>query len=186
MPKKFVLGPFYVSKNFWHRTISRIKNREHHNFPSKICYLTVSKNIVGETFCASEKKLYRNILWISGGKKNIHNFSQKISVSYYWKIRWKTLLCFRNLPVSKKVCDKRGGGFHDFPKKLFCLTVPEHFVEEPLCVSEIILVSKIFMDTRRGGCITFFCHCFWLTIPKNVVGEPLSFQKKSGIGKFYG
>ena len=24
-----------------------------------------------------------------------------------------------------------GGGNHDFPSKLFCLTVPKHFVEEP-------------------------------------------------------
>ena len=27
-------------------------------------------------------------------------------------------------------------GYHDFPLKKFCLTVPKNFVEEPFCVSE--------------------------------------------------
>ena len=35
--------------------------------------------------------------------------------------------------VSKNVRHKRGGGNHDFPSKLFRLTVPKHFVEEPFC-----------------------------------------------------
>ena len=29
-----------------------------------------------------------------------------------------------------------GGGYHDFPLKLFCLTVQKHFVEAPFCISE--------------------------------------------------
>ena len=27
-------------------------------------------------------------------------------------------------------------GYHYFPLKIFCLTVPKNFVEEPVCVSE--------------------------------------------------
>ena len=27
-------------------------------------------------------------------------------------------------------------GYHDFPLKKFCLTVPKNFVEEPFCVSQ--------------------------------------------------
>ena len=52
------------------------------------------------------------------------------------KFRRGTLLCFTNFLVSKNVRDKIGGGHHDFPSKIFCLTVPNHFVEEPFCVSE--------------------------------------------------
>ena len=33
--------------------------------------------------------------------------------------------------LSQKNNDTRGGGYHDFPSKLFCVTVPEHFVENP-------------------------------------------------------
>ena len=29
--------------------------------------------------------------------------------------------------------DKREGEYHDFPSKIFCLTVPEKFEEEPIC-----------------------------------------------------
>ena len=42
------------------------------------------------------------------------------------------MLCFRKFPVAKKFMDKKGE-YQDFPSKLFCLTVPKHFVEEPLC-----------------------------------------------------
>ena len=40
--------------------------RECHDFPSKICCLTVPKNFVGEPFCVSENFWYRKILWIRG------------------------------------------------------------------------------------------------------------------------
>ena len=33
-------------------------------------------------------------------------------------------------------------GYHDFPLKIFCLTVPNNFVEEPFCVSEISGTEK--------------------------------------------
>ena len=60
--------PFCVSENFWYRKILWIRRvgRECHNFPSKICCLTVPKNFVGETFCLSENSWYRKILWIRG------------------------------------------------------------------------------------------------------------------------
>ena len=58
------------------------------------------------------------------------------------------ILCFRKYLVSKNVRDKRGGGYHDFPSKLFCLTLPIHFVEEPLCVSESFGYRKILW---KGG-----------------------------------
>ena len=44
-----------------------------------------------------------------------------------------TLQCFRNFLVSKHVKYDKGGGYQDFPLKLFCLTVPKHFVEERFC-----------------------------------------------------
>ena len=39
----------------------------------------------------------------------------------------------------------RGGGYHDFPPNLFCLTVSKHFVEEPF---RKFRVSKNFMPKR--------------------------------------
>ena len=40
-------------------------------------------------------------------------------------------------------------GYHDFPLKNFCLTVPKNIVEEPFCLSES-LESKNVRD-KRGG-----------------------------------
>ena len=41
--------------------------------------------------------------------------------------------------------------YHDFPLKIFCLTVPKNFVGETLLCFKKFLVSKIFMDKRGGG-----------------------------------
>ena len=40
-------------------------------------------------------------------------------------------------------------GYHDYPLKNFCLTVPKNFVEEPFCVSESFGHRKILC--LRGG-----------------------------------
>ena len=45
--------------------------------------------------------------------------------------------------------DKRGGGYHVFPSKEFCLTLPRKFVEDTFCVSENIVVSKKIFH-RKG------------------------------------
>ena len=51
-------------------------------------------------------------------------------------------------------------GYHDFPLKNFCLTVPKNFVEEPFCVFENFLYWKM-LGTREGAGITIFCQiCF--------------------------
>ena len=45
----------------------------------------------------------------------------------------------------------RGGGIHNFPSKLICLTVPKHFVEEPFfAVFQTNFCSKKVKD-KRGG-----------------------------------
>ena len=41
--------------------------------------------------------------------------------------------------------DKRGGGeYEDFLSKIFCLTVPKKFVEEPFSVSLISGIEKFY------------------------------------------
>ena len=43
------------------------------------------------------------------------------------------MLCFRNFLVAKKFLDKREGWYQVFPSKVFCLTLPKHFVGELFC-----------------------------------------------------
>ena len=51
-------------------------------------------------------------------------------------------------------------GYHDFPLKKFCLTVPKNFVEEPFCVSQNFWYRKM-LGIREGAGITIFCqNCF--------------------------
>ena len=41
-------------------------------------------------------------------------------------------------------------GYHSFPLKIFCLTVPKNFVEEPFCVSENFWYRKMLGIRERG------------------------------------
>ena len=43
------------------------------------------------------------------------------------------MLCFRKVPLPKKILDKRGG-YQDFPSQIFCLTKPKIFAREPYCL----------------------------------------------------
>ena len=75
-------------------------------------------------------------------------------------------------------------GSHDFPSKIFGLTVPKNFIGEHFGVTEIFL-TKIFMHRRGGGGITVLSKIFCLTGPKRkaLYGNPSVFQKISGIEK---
>ena len=68
--------------------------------------------------------------------KGYHNFPLKKFSHSAEKFRRGTLLCFTKFLIPKNVKDKRGGGYHDFLSKLFCLTVPKNFVGEPLRASQ--------------------------------------------------
>ena len=86
----------------------------------------------GHPFNVSENLGHRKILCIIGG---ITSFRQKIFVSQCQKISWAYLQCFRKFGVSKNFMHIRG--YHVFPSKIFCLTVPQNFVREPFSVSLI-------------------------------------------------
>ena len=76
------------------------------------------------------------------------------------KFRRGTLLCFRKFLVPKNVRDKRGGGYHDFLSKLFCLTVPKKFVGEPFRASLISGIEKFY---AWQGYVRIFCRFFFVS-----------------------
>ena len=69
------------------------------------------------------------------------------------------MLCFRKIPVVKKLIRGGGGGggevsrCQDFPSKVFCLTVPKNFVGEPFSVSLFSGVEKL---RASEGYVTIF------------------------------
>ena len=64
------------------------------------------------------------------------------------KLRQGTILCFRKFLVGKKFYGLEGG-YHDFPSKSFCLTVPKYFIGEHFGVSENFFKRK-FSCIGRG------------------------------------
>ena len=126
------------------KTVREKRGGGYHDFPSKLFCPTVPNHFVEEPFCVSESFGYRKILWTKGGGRGgMAIFCQKFLSHSAEKVRRETLPYFRKILVSKNARDKRGGVYHVFPSKLFCLTVPNHFVEEPFCVSESFGYRKI-------------------------------------------
>ena len=155
VPKIFVEEPICVAENFWYREKSRRSEREreregHHDFPSKICCLTVPSNFVGET-CVSENFWYRKMLRIRerGGH---HDFLSKIRCLTVPK-NFVGETCVSERFWYRKIFWMRRGAreYHDFQMEIFCLTEPKNFVQEPFCVAENFWYRKISRREREGG-----------------------------------
>ena len=114
-------------------------------------------------------------------KGGITFFRRKFLVSQCRKNSWASLQCFRKFGVSKNFMHNRG--YHNFPSKIFCLTVPKnsHCVEifhwRTLWCFRKILLSKIFLH-RRGGA-SRFCRkiLFHRTETKSFVKELFCFPE---------
>ena len=93
----------------------------------------------GHPFNVSENLGYRKILCIIGG---ITIFRRKFFVSQCRKISWASLQCLRKFGVSKNFMHNRG--YHNFPSKIFCLTVPKNFVGIPSMSPKIWGIEKFY------------------------------------------
>ena len=99
------------------------------------------------------------------------------------------MLCFRKFLIKKKFMDNREGEDQKLPWKVFCLIVPEHFLEEPFPVGfQKNSVSENLIDKRRGEVSRFSLEIFCLTVPKHFVEKPfcVGFQKIYDSKKVYG
>ena len=65
---------------------------------------------------------------------------------------------FQKVSGSKKqksLCIRRRGKYQDFPLKVSCLKVPEHFVGQPFRVSLVSGIEKLYVSE---GYVTIFCR----------------------------
>ena len=106
----------------------------------------------------------------------------------------ETLLCFRKFLVSKNFMAEREGEYDDSPSKLFCLTVPKHFLEKFFCVSENFWHPNVFMIKKKGRgreCTDFPSKLICLTVTKHFVEEPFCvsesfrYRKVLWIGEYH-
>ena len=83
------------------------------------------------------------------------------------KLRQGTILRFTNFLVVEKFLWMRGGSYHAFASKSFCLTVPKKFIGEQFFVSKIFLIQNFLCicARRHHGSVDIFC----LTGPKRKV-----------------
>ena len=101
-----------------------------------------------------------------------------------------TLLCCvsKNLWWRKSLWKKVGrGDYRNFPSKIFCLTVPKYFVEEPFCAvfQKISGGEKNYGKEEGRGNRNFLSNIFCPEVPKHFVGETFSLSLVSGLENIY-
>ena len=73
-------------------------------------------------------------------------------------------------------------GYHVFPSKFFCLTVPKILLGNTLVYQEISVIQKLYASERgeyQVGPSRAFCH----TVPENFVGEHFGVSESFGYRK---
>ena len=165
--ENFRMGILYCCINFGYRK-SLDKRGEYHDFLSKIFCLTVPKIFVGES-CS--------VALISGTKKfgdgggGVWRFYVEKFLSHSAeKFRRGILYCCINFGYRKSL--DKGGEYHDFLSKIFCLTVPKFSVGESFNVA-FFSGTKKSLEKRGGGTEyqDFPSKFFYLTVPKISVVE---------------
>ena len=168
------------------KNILWIRGGEVSRFPSKIFCFTVPKNAVGERFSLSLLSGIEKV-WIRGWGEEVSQFSvenylshsaEKLPAPVHFSPKYKyfdqllqtiknkrtvLILVFKEFLqtlIRSMISVLYAKGYHDFPLKNFCLTVPKNWVEEPFCVSENFWYRKM-LGIREGAGITIFCqNCF--------------------------
>ena len=114
--------------------------------------------------CASENCWERKSLWKRNGERGV----SKVSVEHFLSqtaetIRRETLYSFNSFGVSKMFMLQRV--MSQFSVDLFCLTVPNHFVEEPFCAvfHKISGREKVYGKEGGGGSIDVFRRKFFVS-----------------------
>ena len=120
-------------------------------------------------------------------RRDVSQFSVALTLSHSIEtIGRGTLLCFRQVVVSKNAKDRRRGRFHNFSSKNLCLTVPKSFAGDFFCFLEKFSYRKISL-IRGGGSEYHNCllnkNC--LTVKWNSQGNLSVFQIISNIQLFH-
>ena len=147
----------------------------YHNFLSK-SFVSQCRKLLWASLQCFRNLGYRKILCNMGG---ITIFRRNFFVSQCWKILGATLQNFKKIEVSKNFMHNRG--YHNFPSKKFCLTVPKNFVRESYCFWENFWFQKVLWMKKR---VSRFCfQRFWSHSAKNFRGHPLNVSEKLGFWK---
>ena len=142
---------FRVSQEFMHskgislNSVEKFLSHSADKFPrrSLLCFERILES---KTFKQKRGKLsgfLESFFYLTGPKKR----------------RQGTILRFRKFLVVEKFLWLRGGSYHDFPPKSFCLTAPKNFIGEQFFVSKKFLFQNFLCIWAREqhGSVEFFC-----------------------------
>ena len=115
-------------------------------------------------------------------KGGITIFRRKFFVSQCRRFSWGNHSVFQKISGLEKIRYMKGVLLRFCVGKIFCLILPENFVEGPSLV-EKIAGFEIFLHNR--GYHDFPSNILRLTVPKNFVGDPSVFYKFSSMKKLW-
>ena len=101
-------------------------------------WLAVLEIFIGEPYSIFFGKVFAAKKFIKNrggrGRREYHDFRSKSFVSDGRNFSHGNP-CVSETFRYRKMLGKKGDGYHNFPSKLFCLTVPKNFLVRPFCVS---------------------------------------------------
>ena len=102
---------------------------------------TVPIKFVGEPFCFKKILVSKSFMHRRGASR----FCRKLFVLQCQKNSLGNTPVFRKFGLSKKFMHNRGGGgYHDFPSNIFCLTVPKNLVPGNLVFQKSSGIENFF------------------------------------------
>ena len=186
-PFSRIKSTFYTLMRICLKYLLQLWRGGYKDFLSKICCLTVSKDVVGQPFCVSVIFWYRYIIWIKGGggrdgvsRFSVNFFRLTVPKKFIGEPFSVSLLC-----VIENFMYKKGGGrevVSRFAVKIFLSHSAKKFRRGSLqCFTnfgywKILCARWVCHDFRSK----FFCH----TLPKNFAREPFCVWEKFYYRKF--
>ena len=128
----------------------------------------------GHPFNVSENLGYRKILCINT------IFRRKFFVSQCRKLSWASVQCFRKFRVSKNFMLNRG--YHIFPSKFFCLTVPKNFMGISSMSQKKVGIENFY---AYSGLSRFSVEIFWSHSAEIFRGHSFNVSENSGRRKLF-
>ena len=95
-----------------------------------------------------------------------------------------SVLCFRKIPVAKKLMDKRGE-YEDFPSEIFSVTVAKIFIGESFTIAVFLGTGNVWITRGGGEYQVFPSKKFCLTVPKILVEQSFPVALIQGTEKVW-
>ena len=179
LPKNFIAISSLFQKNF-------LSSKTFHGMAGKsvFCQTIFLSRVIEKTqweqIGVPKNFWWRKFLWMR--EWDITFFFRYVFVWLYRKLSLETLRCFKKTLAGIKICMDEGVGYHVFPSKTFCLTLPKNFTGNSSSLREDSDSDDVLW---MGGHVKFFRRSFFVSHYRKFSLESLRGFRKNWYRRKY-